>query len=306
MAILHENLADNLYRPGERALDERAVFRAAERSIRLNSKTFFFATSLLPPAKRQAIRALYAFCRASDDLIDVEGATSSEIEHWRAEVRLPPDKQDNPVLYCWAVTRRKYAVDPRYEDELISGVASDLQPGPYRTWQELEAYCYHVASTVGLLSIPIVGLKPGVRFESAAPYAIKLGIALQLTNILRDVGEDAAQGRVYLPQEDLGLFGLTRAEILAGAQDERFTDLIKFEIERARELYRQAIPGIAMLSLSGQVAVGAAALLYRAILDEIEVICYRVQEQRAHTSGRRKLAMLPGILLTVLSLQPPM
>jgi phytoene synthase len=305
MAVVHENLANNTFRQDGQALDPSTAFLAAERSIRTNSRTFFFATSLLPASKRSAIRALYAFCRASDDLIDVQRAGKAEIEHWRAEVKLPPGKQTNPVLYSWAVTRQMYPIDPVFEDELISGVASDLQPAIYPTWHELENYCYNVASTVGLLSIPIVGLRTGVTFEKAVPYAIKLGIALQLTNILRDVGEDAEHGRVYLPQEDLDLFGLTRADILGRVQDERFMDLIKFEIERARQLYRQAIPGIALLSPSGQLAVGAAALLYRAILDEIEAICYRVHERRAHTSGGRKLAMLPGILLTVLSLEPP-
>ena len=178
----------------------------------------------------------------------------------------------------------------------------DIQPRVYPTWEDLEKYCYHVASTVGLLSIPIIGLREGVSFEQAAPYAVQLGIALQLTNILRDVGEDARRGQVYLPEADLERFNLTRADILAGVQNERFNALMKFEIERARKLYQEALPGIAMLSPSGQLAVGAAALLYRAILDEIEAIRYCVHHMRAYTTGRRKLAMLPKILFTVLNL----
>lgn len=302
---LNENISDEFYLTEGERIDPRRAFEAAERSIRKNSKTFYLATSLLPPSKRRAIRALYAFCRASDDLIDVQRATRAEIERWRSEVRLPPELQTNPLLYTWAIVRRQYAIDPRYEDELIAGVASDLQPVIYSNWEQLQGYCYQVASTVGLLSIPIIGLREGVTFEQAAPYAIKLGISLQLTNILRDVGEDAEQGRVYLPQDDLEQFGLSRADILNGVQDERFSGLIRFEIERARQLYRQALPGIALLSGSGQLAVGAAALLYRAILDEIEAIGYRVHARRAHTSARRKLALLPGVLLTILSLRPP-
>lgn len=279
--------------------------KAADQTIRTNSKTFYFATSLLPQAKRRAIRALYAFCRTTDDLVDVHQASAEQMEAWRAKVRQPAEYQSEPLLYLWALSRDDYQVDPRYQDELITGVAYDIAPRRYKTWVELEDYCYHVASTVGLLSIPIVGLREGVTFEQAAPYAIKLGIALQLTNILRDVGEDGARGRVYLPEEDLERFNLTRADILASVQDERFNALMKYEIQRARCLFAESLPGIAMLSGSGRLAVGAAALLYRAILDEIEAIQYKVYHTRAFTSGRKKLAMLPGILRTVANLKAP-
>jgi phytoene synthase len=144
-----------------------------------------------------------------------------------------------------------------------------------------------------------------VRFEQAAPYAIQLGVALQLTNILRDVGEDAAGGRVYLPQADLARFGLSAEDILQGAHDDRFVALMKFESERARRLYAAALPGIALLAPAARPAVGAAALLYRAILDQIEAIGWRVHTQRASTSGSRKLSLLPGILWQVLVLRPP-
>jgi phytoene synthase len=303
--VINDQLADNFYAPSGQPLNFREAERAAEHSIRRNSKTFFFATVLLPQPKRSAIRALYAFCRASDDLVDVLGASEAEVERWQAQVSLPPEKQADPVLYLWALTRAEYGVNQHYQAKLMNGVASDVLPAAYQTWKQLRQYCYQVASTVGLMSIPIIGLRKGVTFEQAAPYAITLGIALQLTNILRDVGEDAQRGKVYLPEEELQRFGLSRADILNGVQDERFVALMKFEIRRARRLYRQALPGIALLSFSGQAAVGAAALLYRAILDEIEAICYAVYQQRAHTSGGKKLAMLPGILATVLSLHPP-
>jgi phytoene synthase len=281
-----------------------ASSQVVERSIRKNSRTFFFATALLPREQRQAIRALYAFCRATDDLVDEHKATHAQVEAWREKVRLPAEEQQDPVLYLWAQVRSQYRVNPRYEDELITGVAYDIFPERYATWEDLENYCYHVASTVGLLSIPIVGLREGISFECASPYAIKLGIALQLTNILRDVGEDARQGRVYLPESDLERFGLTRGDILSGVQNESFIELMKFEIARARQLYQESLPGIAMLSPSGQLAVGAAALLYRALLDEIEAIQYGVHQFRAYTTERKKLAMLPGILYTVLRLKP--
>ncbi len=293
------------WQTGEK-LEQDHASTMAERSIRQNSKTFYFATALLPGHKRTAIRALYAFCRATDNLVDIDGASRAEIERWRHEVSLPPEKQRDPILYLWARTRQEYRVNPIYERELIDGVADDLQPASYQTWEQLEDYCYHVASTVGLLSIPIIGLRKGVTFEQAEPYAVRLGIALQLTNILRDIGEDAGCGKFYLPEEDLGRFGLTRSDILNQVYDERFIALIKFEIQRARQLYQQAMPGIALLSWSGRLAVGAAALLYRAILDEIEAIHYRVHQARAYTTGRKKLSMLPGIILTVLKLKMPL
>jgi phytoene synthase len=281
------------------------AFAHTEQITRQHSKTFHFATALLPRAARRAIRALYAFCRATDDLVDHAGATRAEVERWRAAAALPASQQQHPVLFCWALVREQYGVDPRYQDELIDGVAHDLALRRYAAWPDLERYCYLVASTVGLLSMPIIGLAPGVAFDQAAPYAIQLGIALQLTNILRDVGEDAARGRVYLPQADLARFGLTPGDILAGVHDHRFVALMQFEIARARQLYGAALPGIALLSPAARPAVGAAALLYRAILDRIGAIDFQVHTQRARTSGREKLFMLPLVLWQVATLRPP-
>ncbi len=298
------NAAQQKFHLRARSFSRADAIRFVERSIRVNSKTFYLATSLLPAARRRAVRSLYAFCRATDDLVDIHHASAEQVEDWRAAACRPQEQQTDPVLYAWAGVRRHYAVDPRYEDELVTGVQFDTAPRSYATWEELEKYCYHVASTVGLLSMPIVGLRKGTTFERAAPYAIKLGIALQLTNILRDVGGDARNGRVYLPESDLAMFGLTREDILARVQDERFDALMKFEIQRARKLYQEAMPGIAMLSRSGQIAVGTAALLYRAILDEIEAIHYLVHHMRAYTSQRKKLAMLPRILFSVINLRP--
>ncbi len=279
--------------------------QATEAVIRQHSRTFHFATALLPSAARGAIRALYAFCRMTDDLVDRDGATQEDLDAWRAQVNLPAAEQKMPVLLYWSGVRERFGVDRRYERELIDGVNMDLRCRRYATWAELEDYCYHVASTVGLLSMPIIGMAPGWQFEQAKPYAVRLGVALQLTNILRDVGEDAGRGRVYFPEEDLARFGLTRQDILTGVQDERFRDLMRFEIARARQLYEESLPGIAMLSRAARPAVGAAALLYRAILDEIEAMDYQVYARRAHTTGWQKLKMLPGIVRTVLRVRPP-
>lgn len=283
----------------------RQALAVTNRLISQHSSTFYFATGLLPGSERDAIRALYAFCRTTDNLVDQDGAGQREMENWRNQVRLPAAQQSDPILLAWTLTRQAYPVDSRYEEELIDGVSRDITPRRYDTWEELESYCYQVAATVGLLSIPVIGLAPGVTFDQARPYAVNLGVALQLTNILRDVGEDSRSGRVYLPEQDLSRYGLTRADIMAGIYDERFINLMKFEIERARRLYQAALPGIALLRRNMRAAVGAAALLYQAILDEIERNRYQVHRIRAHTSGLRKIALLPKILWTVSSLQAP-
>lgn len=276
-----------------------------EALIRTNSRTFHFATALLPRVARRAVRALYAFCRTTDDLVDRQRWSQEDLERWKRQVQRPAAEQTEPLLACWARVRERYGVDPRYEGELIDGVGMDIRPRRYATWEDLQDYCYRVASTVGLLSIPIVGLAPGVTFEQAAPYAIKLGIALQLTNILRDVGEDAQAGRVYLPEADLALFHLQRADILQRCDDQRFVGLMRFEIQRARALYQEALPGVALLSAGARLGVGAAALLYRAILGEIEALEYHVYDQRAHTSTLRKVRLLPEIFVQIGCLPSP-
>lgn len=288
------------------AIDWRKVNLEAEKIIRQHSRTFFLATSLLPARTRAAIRSLYAFCRKTDDLIDLGGASLEELEAWRDQVDHAEAARDDPVLMLWARVRDEFSVNRRYEQELIDGVRLDLMQATYRTWEDLRVYCYHVASTVGLLSIPIIGLAPGVSLPQAEHYAMLLGVALQLTNILRDVGEDLSAGRVYLPLEDLERFGMSLQDLRSGVVDVRFKELMRFEIARARRLYELALPGIALLSRAARPAVGAASLLYQAILDEIEKMDYQVFHCRAFTTGKHKLAMLPHILLTVARIQPPL
>lgn len=273
--------------------------------IRKHSKTFYFATGFLPKAKKLAIRALYGFCRATDDLIDKENASLEDLADWKAQVQRPWTEQNSPILKAWALTKETYQINPQYENELIEGIAKDIAFQSFETWETLENYCYHVASTVGLLSMPIIGLAHGISESQAAPYAIKLGIALQLTNILRDVGEDLERDRVYLPEEDLDRFGMTLESIRENTHDARFMALMQFEIKRARDLFQQALPGIKLLHPSAHLAVGCAALIYRKILDEIEAINYQVFDQRAFTTDLKKLAMLPQIIWEINQLPPP-
>lgn len=281
------------------------AFRAANALTRKHSRTFYFATRLLPVATRSAIRALYLFCRSTDDLVDLQQATPADVAAWRAQVALPAALQPDARLSAWAHVREQYGVNSRFEHELIDGVALDLTQRRYQTWADLEHYCYLVASTVGLLSLPIIGLAPGVAEADAATYAIRMGIALQLTNILRDVGEDAARGHIYIPQADLHDFNLTSQDIFDGVHDARFVALMQFEIGRARQIYRAALPGIALLAPAARVAVGAAALLYAAILERIEATDYHVHTERARTTDLEKLLRLPGIFAYVQRLRHP-
>jgi phytoene synthase len=264
------------------------AYRICFQITRQHSRSFFLSTQLLPAEKRRAIRALYAFCRISDDLVDQPRADAAQaLAAWVALVHAPRPPADNAVLLAWNDTLECYDVPRGLPDELLAGIAMDLTVNRYATFENLWLYCYRVASVVGLISMHIIGHRAG-----AAPYAIKLGVALQLTNILRDVGEDARRGRVYLPHEDLERFGLRDDDILNGRRDAAFCALMRFEIARANRLYAEAWPGIALLNPDGQLAIGAAAEIYRGILGAIGANGYDVFARRAYVPLARKLLLL--------------
>lgn len=271
------------------SLDEAYVYCA--RVTRANSNTFYMATALMPRPKKRAIRSLYAFCRISDDAVDRAKDPEKALAAWRARVADPEAVTQDPVLSAWRETRRRYHIPGRYVDHLLQGISQDLTVTRYQTFDELAHYCYGVASTVGLMSMHIIGYES----EDAISYAIKLGVALQLTNILRDVGEDWTQGRLYLPLDELAAFRLTEADIAAESVDDRWRAFMRFQIDRARRLYAESLPGVALLHRDGRFAVAAAAELYRGILDDIEAHDYDVFHRRAHVSDALKLARLPGI-----------
>jgi phytoene synthase len=267
------------------------AYHLCDSITRQHSRSFFLSSQFLPPEKRRAIRALYAFCRTSDDIVDnAGGAASSALARWVGRVQASRPPPDDPVLLAWHDTATHYRVPSALVDELLAGLAMDLLISRYPTFADLWLYCYRVASVVGLMTMRVVGHKDG-----ATPYAVRLGVALQLTNILRDVGEDAARGRIYLPQEDLARFGLRDEDILGGRRDQRFRALMRFEIARAHTLYEEAWPGIAMLSDDSRFAVGAAAEIYRGILGKIVANDYDVFTRRAHLSLAEKLLLLPRI-----------
>ena len=308
------NMANEALEKGNESVFEHhvpdEVYHLCKDITRRNSKTFFMASGLLPDGKRQAVRALYAFCRVSDDLVDRPASdsasgTASTLEAWRRESAAPHTleltipttgtaAEHNPtyaVALAWADARRAYQIPLGYADQLIDGLALDLNQTRYETFADLARYCYGVACTVGLMSMHIVGYQG----REAIPYAIRLGVALQLTNILRDVGEDWRAGRLYLPLEELREFGLSEQDVANGIIDDRWRAFMRFQIGRARTLYEESLPGVAMLHPDGRFAIAAAGELYRAILDKIEENDYDVFTKRASVGAWGKVRKLPGI-----------
>ena len=272
-----------------------AAYRLCEQITREHSRTFFLASVLLPRHKRRAAWALYAFCRVTDDIVD-DSRNDERLEKLNAwlECALSDcSPSSNLVAVAWAHARSQFGIPIKYAEQLIDGVAADLAKFRYQTFAELAEYAYGVASTVGLMVMHIIGF----RTTRAVDYAIKLGVALQLTNILRDIAEDWKMGRVYLPQEEMQYFGITEADLAAARVTPAWRDFMSFQIQRVRHLYEQAWPGIALLNRDGRFAIAAAADLYRAILDDIEAHDYDVFSRRAHLTSWDKLRRLPGIWL---------
>jgi 15-cis-phytoene synthase len=264
---------------GTRSLDGCYAF--CGEIARLKSKSFYLSSRFLPYAKRRAVWAVYAFCRTADDIVDRNTSAAERLDAINAwEVQLHAayaGRASTPIFTAFADAATRYDVPLHAALDLLRGARMDVTVSRYATYRELSDYCYLVASTVGVLVTPIFGALD----DSAPRYAAVLGRAMQLTNILRDVGEDAQLGRIYLPADDLQRFGYREADLFAGIVDERFVALMQFEIERARTLYREAEPGIALLQPDSRYAVRLSLHLYRGILDAIESNRYDVFTHRA-------------------------
>ncbi|HEY0406930.1 MAG TPA: phytoene/squalene synthase family protein [Pyrinomonadaceae bacterium] len=276
---------------------ERA-YRYCQQTTRAHAKSFYFCSHFLPREKRRAIYAVYALCRHVDDAVDAAGIRGERdalaaVERWRAELDAvyTSGRANSPVLLAWRDMLTRFRIRQELPLELMRGVLMDTHIKRYETWEDLRVYCYRVASVVGLMSSEIFGYEEPRTLH----YAEQLGLAMQLTNILRDVGEDARMGRIYLPQEDARRFGYTEADLLGGKLNEPFFALMTFEIERARSLYREAERGIPLLAAEARFTVLLAARLYARILDEIERNGYDVYTRRAHLSLAGKLRAAPRI-----------
>jgi 15-cis-phytoene synthase len=273
----------------------RAAYTCCEAITYRHSRTFYLASSLLPYEQRLAARALYAFCRVTDDIVDATRQKPEErlkaLRRWEFQVMSDHPPLDQEVCLAWADTQARFNVPRGYAKQLIDGVRRDLFQTRYRTFDELADYAYGVASTVGLMSMHIVGF----RGEDALPYAIRLGVALQLTNILRDVGEDWRNGRCYLPQDELEAFGITEETFNDQRVDDHWRAFMAFQIDRNRKLYAESRDGIGLLDRSGRFSIAAAADLYQAILNDIEAHDYDVFTRRAHLGAMAKVSRLPRI-----------
>ncbi len=285
------------------ALDERSDARECERIVRLHARTFTLASHFLPPEKRRAAFALYAFCRVADDLVDqAELASRTTIErqlldYERSLHAALAGRPSGPVFreLAWAV--RHYDVPSAVLDELLTGVGRDLRPVRYESWPELGEYCEGVASTVGEMCTFVFGvIGGGATRERALRFARALGVAMQLTNVLRDVGEDARRGRCYLPEDELERFGLSSGEILCAGPalgaDPRWHAMMDFQIQRARALYALAEPGISLLAPDAQPCAYACASGYAAILGAIEANGYDTITVRARVGRVARASLL--------------
>ncbi|KAL0002290.1 hypothetical protein SO802_016071 [Lithocarpus litseifolius] len=263
------------------------------------AKTFYLGTLLMTPERRRAVWAIYVWCRRTDELVDGPNATHitpKALERW--ETRLNDLFEGRPYdMYDAALsdTVSKYPVDIQPFKDMIEGMRLDLRKSRYENFDELYLYCYYVAGTVGLMSVPVMGIAPESKASTESVYnaALALGIANQLTNILRDVGEDASRGRVYLPQDELAQAGLSDEDIFRGKVTDKWRSFMKGQIKRARLFFDEAEKGVAELSSASRWPVWASLLLYRQILDAIEANDYNNFTKRAYVGKAKKLISLP-------------
>lgn len=284
--------------PGNLSLLNEAYDRCGEVCAEY-AKTFYLGTQLMTPARRKAIWAIYVWCRRTDELVDGPNAshiTPTALDRWEARLEdlfrgRPFDMLD--AALCDTVA--KFPIDIQPFKDMIEGMRLDLRKSRYKNFDELYLYCYYVAGTVGLMSVPVMGIAPESKASTESVYnaALALGIANQLTNILRDVGEDARRGRVYLPQDELAQAGLSDEDIFAGRVTEKWRNFMKKQIKRARRFFDEAENGVSELSAASRWPVWASLLLYRQILDEIEANDYNNFTKRAYVSKAKKLLALP-------------
>lgn len=265
-----------------------------EKVARSRAKNFYYSFLLLPRAQRQAMCAMYAFMRycddLSDDLNDGSGKAAQEIARWRADLEraLAGEAADHPVWPAFVDSVHRYRIPHQYFYDMINGVSSDLEPRTLQTFDDLYQYCYRVASVVGLAIVHIFG------YESprALDLAEKCGIAFQLTNIIRDVREDAVSGRIYLPADDLARFGVQPADLTAERESDSLRTLLRFEGERARAYYQESLPLIGLVHRSCQSSMWALIEIYSRLLSRIEQANYGVLQRRIRLSNWEKVGIL--------------
>jgi phytoene synthase len=281
---------------GGKKLDESLSlaesYELCRRVQKAHSRTYYFSTRLFPAEVRPRVHVLYAFMRYADEIVDhphdlSPGAQLSVLEEFEAETMaaVSGESVPNPVLRAYADTVSACGIEPETIRAFMESMKMDTRVFRYQTFSDLEVYTYGSAAVVGLMMCRVVGVAEG----KADYHAEALGVAMQLSNFLRDVGEDWRRGRVYLPLEDLERFGYTERDLALGVVDERFVALMRFEIERARRLYEVADKGMGYIPRGRRFPVIVARELYAAILDRIEAHRYDVFSRRAQVSRPAKL-----------------
>lgn len=292
------------------------ALRAAYTRCRLlnarHGRTYFLATRLLPADRRPAVHALYGFARWADDIVDDMGARATTAERAATLTRLEeqlrraltdPGPAGEPVVAALADTAARYAIDPAHFTDFMVSMRSDLTVTDYATYDDLRAYMHGSAAVIGLQMLPVLGTV--TARARAAPHAAALGVAFQLTNFLRDVGEDLDRGRIYLPADLLAAHGVQRDLLLwsrrTGRHDPRITAALRAADDLTRAVYREAAPGLAMLDPVSRPCVRTAYVLYRGILDAIADGGYAVLHRRAVVRRRRRATVAADGLVRVLS-----
>jgi phytoene synthase len=254
-----------------------------------SGSSFYYSFLFLPPERRRAITALYAFCREVDDVVDEAGdpqLAQTRLAWWRAEVgRLVAGDPQHPVTRALAPAIERFGVTAERLNEIIDGMQMDLTQSRYLDFAGLQRYCYHVAGVVGLLSAGVFGYRDARTLE----FAKDLGIAFQLTNIIRDVGEDVRKNRIYLPMEDLKTFGVTAADLSGARYGEAFVELMRFQARRAESYYEKALAELPAEDRRAQRPGLIMAAIYRTLLAEIERDAFRVLDRRTSLTPLRKL-----------------
>ena len=265
--------------------------------------SYFFATQFFPREIRDGIYGIYAFARIPDEIVDDpnkgdKAETRAKLDEWRASwlAAMNAGRSDDDVMNAIVHTFHKFQIPVEDGEAFLRSMFMDEDVAGYETYADLENYMYGSAGVIGLMVTRIVGYSTDVAFE----HAKKLGYAFQVTNFLRDIREDYDElGRVYMPQDELRRFGLSNDDIARRVYDERFIDFMKFQIERNRQIYREALPGIPMLAWRGRLAVRIAYVLYKAILAEIERVNYNVYLGRVRTNFAQKLWLSAKALVGV-------
>jgi phytoene synthase len=254
-----------------------------------SGSSFYYSFLFLPQERRRAITALYAFCREVDDAVDETSDASlaaTKLAWWRKEVNaMMAGTPTHPVMRALQPHMAIYALQGSHLQAIIDGMEMDLTQTRYLDFPGLQKYCWHVAGVVGILSASIFGASNPATLQ----YAEKLGLAFQLTNIIRDVGEDARKGRIYLPVNELQQFDVTAADLLNARYSDNFVRLMQFQADRARALYKEAFALLAPEDRRSQRAGLIMAAIYGTLLDEIEAVRFQVLSQRVSLTPLRKL-----------------